>query len=462
IFLDQQNKIYAIDSDHATESAKILDNNLSYITDITLNYKTNDLAVNSIGNIAMLNDDGFIRYVKPDGTIINKWSAFTNPAGSVDITDGQITFDKSGNIYAVYAAEVKKYSTTGNLLKKWTAEYSIKGIAVDEYGNTYLAEKAGEYYYQLNKYDPDGILICKIGNQYSKPCAVALDASNNLYVLDGDSALPYIYKYSPQYYYIKGKVKDFYGKGIPQVTVTLSGSKTATAITNAAGEYELTGLAIGNYTVTVSRTDCAFLTVTNTYTLLNSNQENQDIQGELLFNITGFVEGLNGTKIPGVTLTTNSGSTCITTDTGYYEFIGLNSGYHSVSASKDGYSFSPDARTYNLKGHCVDQNYTAVPSEVANAGAAIIGGERGYVNPAKGEKAYIAIKPVSTGTINIKVYDLQGTIVKEIDQDVPVIGTNVITWDCKNNNNEQIASGIYIIRFEGCGINETKKLAIIK
>ena len=58
-------------------------------------------------------------------------------------------------------------------------------------------------------------------------------------------------------YGISGQVTST-GSGLSGVTVTLSGASSATAITDAGGNYALTGLDNGSYTLTPSRTGYSF------------------------------------------------------------------------------------------------------------------------------------------------------------------------------------------------------------
>jgi len=67
-------------------------------------------------------------------------------------------------------------------------------------------------------------------------------------------------------YSISGKVTSN-GSGLSGVTMTLSGTSSATAITDASGNYALTGLDNGSYTITPSRTGFTFSPTDNTQTV---------------------------------------------------------------------------------------------------------------------------------------------------------------------------------------------------
>ena len=91
----------------------------------------------------------------------------------------------------------------------------------------------------------------------------------------------------------------------------------------------------------------------------------------------------------------------------------------------------------------------------------IQGGEKGYVNPGEGEKAKIHFQPSGSGTVKVKIYTLRGLLVWEKSKTVSG-AQDFIEWNCRNKDNDVVASGIYAVRVEGPGIKTTKKVAILK
>jgi len=89
------------------------------------------------------------------------------------------------------------------------------------------------------------------------------------------------------------------------------------------------------------------------------------------------------------------------------------------------------------------------------------GGENGYVNPLKGEVAKIHFWPSVPGTVNVEIFTLIGLLVWEKSKEVLGI-QDFIEWDCRNTENDIVASGIYIVYVEGPGIRATKKVAVLK
>ncbi|MBA7506538.1 hypothetical protein ES706_05229 [subsurface metagenome] len=267
-------------------------------------------------------------------------------------------------------------------------------------------------------------------------------------------------------YYIKGYVKDSDGDGISGVTVTLSGTVSNSCITVNSGYYEFLNLVSGNYTVTPNKSGWSFSPVFYFYGPLNSDQDNQNFIGTPYYYIKGYVKDSDGDGISGVTVTLSGAASksYATESSGYYEFLNLASGNYTVTPNRSGWSFSPVNYAYGpLDSDQESQNFTGTPSPVLGAGGEvkIRGGEKGYVNPLKGEVAKINFQPSGEGTVNVKIFTLRGLLVWEKSKNVSGV-QDFIEWDCSNKENDVVASGIYIVYVEGPGIKATKKVAVLK
>jgi len=146
-------------------------------------------------------------------------------------------------------------------------------------------------------------------------------------------------------YTISGQVTGA-GVGLGGVTVSLSGSASATAVTNASGNYTFPGLAAGGtYTVTPNNTALYSFTP-QTVSNLQANQS-LDFAGTLrTYTISGRItEGTNGLSSVLVTLTGPPGFTPRTFATqadGAYSFAGLSAGSnYTVQAARTNYTFTP-------------------------------------------------------------------------------------------------------------------------
>ena len=158
--------------------------------------------------------------------------------------------------------------------------------------------------------------------------------------------------------------------GLSGVTVTLSGSAGASAITDSAGAYSFTVNAGGNYTVTPAKTH---------YTFMPASQSITDLSGNVAFN---FTPALNQHTISGnaglsgvtVTLSGSAGASAITNSAGAYSFTVNAGGNYTVTPAKTHYTFTPASQSItNLSGN-VTFNFTPALNQHTISGNAGISG----------------------------------------------------------------------------------------
>lgn len=155
-------------------------------------------------------------------------------------------------------------------------------------------------------------------------------------------------------YSINGTVRQG-GFGLPGVTVT-AGAKSVT--TDNSGQYTLSGLVAGSYTVTPSGTSYTF-TPASTNVNLSSNLTGVD------FTAVGNTYRIGGRITQGSTgmagITLNVGGTTVTTDaSGNYSLPGLLAGSYTVQPTTAGYQFTPSSRTITVGPDRTDANFSAV------------------------------------------------------------------------------------------------------
>jgi hypothetical protein len=153
---------------------------------------------------------------------------------------------------------------------------------------------------------------------------------------------------------ISGTVRQS-GTGMVGVTVT-AGSKSA--ITNSAGQYTLSGLISGTYTVAPLASGFQFSPASASI-ILTSNTTNVDFSASLItFRIEGKISQ-DGVGAAGITL--NVGGASVTTDgSGNYSVTGLAVGTYTVQPTSTGYQFSPSARSVTVGPDRTASNFTAV------------------------------------------------------------------------------------------------------
>jgi|GEM_PF-749227 len=164
-------------------------------------------------------------------------------------------------------------------------------------------------------------------------------------------------------YSISGSVKDTNGKPLEGATLTLSGAQSATTQTDVNGAYAFSDLlAVGNYTITPSKTNYLFSPFRQTFSNLDGNQS-ANFTGLLVYSIKGQVLDPAGKAVPGIriNITSGIGSTAATTNsTGNYLIAGLPAGdNYTVTPENVDYTFSPTVQSFNNLSDHQTANFTA-------------------------------------------------------------------------------------------------------
>ncbi len=134
----------------------------------------------------------------------------------------------------------------------------------------------------------------------------------------------------------------------PNVNVSASGSQTASATTNANGEYALSLPAGGNYTVTPITNPYYSFTSSNTFTDLHENQV-ADFGGILRFyTVSGWVQlGPFPAASLDIPLTGSISTTVTTDENGNYAISLPAGGNYTLTPSVTYYSFDPVSQVIN-------------------------------------------------------------------------------------------------------------------
>ena len=84
------------------------------------------------------------------------------------------------------------------------------------------------------------------------------------------------------------------------------------------------------------------------------------------------------------------------------------------------------------------------------------------INAGVGEKTTIEVQMKSSGNLNICIMTLDGNIIKRLSKGTVSAGTHYFYWDGKNNAGNPVARGLYFVRVTGSGIDETRKVMVVK
>ena len=82
----------------------------------------------------------------------------------------------------------------------------------------------------------------------------------------------------------------------------------------------------------------------------------------------------------------------------------------------------------------------------------------------KGGKVKFEIVPKSDGKLKVQIFTIDGLLVKTIkDGDVSQGITQIVEWDGRNGAGKVVASGVYLLRVDGAGIDrKLKKIVVVK
>jgi len=173
-------------------------------------------------------------------------------------------------------------------------------------------------------------------------------------------------------YSISGTINSAVQEGF---TMTLSGTASATTITDSSGSYTFTGLRSGTYTVTPSKSEYTFTPTSQQVPVSGANVTGVNfVATAITYSISGKVTGVIQA---GVTMTlSGTVSASTTTDSlGSYTFTGLRSGTYTVTPSKSEYKFTPASQQVTVSG----ENVSGVDFMAAVATYAISGTVSGAV-----------------------------------------------------------------------------------
>jgi inhibitor of cysteine peptidase len=189
-------------------------------------------------------------------------------------------------------------------------------------------------------------------------------------------------------YVVSGRVLSFTGSALPGVTVTLTGASTITATTGSDGAYTFVGAANGNYALSASLNGYTFSPASIPVVVNHGNMAGQGFVGaatsQSTYGISGAVTS-GGSALPSVTVTLTGASTITATtgSDGAYTFAGAANGNYALSATLNGYTFSPasypvvvnngNVTGQNFIGTATSQNTYSISGAVTSGGSALSG-----------------------------------------------------------------------------------------
>ncbi|HYG82473.1 MAG TPA: carboxypeptidase-like regulatory domain-containing protein [Pyrinomonadaceae bacterium] len=171
---------------------------------------------------------------------------------------------------------------------------------------------------------------------------------------------------------ISGRVTDSLGNPVANAKVALSGSKAATATTDAGGNYTFAKLLSGgNYRVIPTPSAARVYSPVRRKILRLSGDIKADFKAVGVYRIAGRVTNSSGTPLAGlpVTLGGSKTDTVVTDSKGNYSFPNLRGdGNYTVAVGSQQYRFAPTSHTFQGLPSNQILNFTGTPREYTLGG----------------------------------------------------------------------------------------------
>ncbi|MBI5574224.1 MAG: M6 family metalloprotease domain-containing protein [Elusimicrobia bacterium] len=183
--------------------------------------------------------------------------------------------------------------------------------------------------------------------------------------------------------------------------------------------------------------------------------------------IDGYVRNAAGKGLDGVGVILRGVLTDFTTTAtgGYYTFTDLPDGNYKITPSSSGWEFLPKEKEITISGYYSNNNnFTGI----AAASYSDLTGEPNNIKPVNNlfvpgnEKTTVYYKTAKGGKVTIKLYTLDGRLVKTLLNEDVASGVGSVEWDGLNENDSVVASGIYLVQIIAPDYREIKKICVIR
>jgi hypothetical protein len=87
---------------------------------------------------------------------------------------------------------------------------------------------------------------------------------------------------------------------------------------------------------------------------------------------------------------------------------------------------------------------------------------KNVINPDKGEVTTLQFTQAKAGSVTVTVFDLSGSIIRVLARGNRSAGDYGITWDGTNRSGAKVTRGLYFIRIVGPGVDEIRKVLVVR
>jgi hypothetical protein len=95
-------------------------------------------------------------------------------------------------------------------------------------------------------------------------------------------------------------------------------------------------------------------------------------------------------------------------------------------------------------------------------GITVLGGAKGFIEPAKEERLYIMICPDKDGQVEMEIRSLTGQVIWKNAVMAKEKAQEMISWDGHGQDGKIVSSGLYQLRINGSGIDIREKIAVVQ
>jgi len=100
-------------------------------------------------------------------------------------------------------------------------------------------------------------------------------------------------------------------------------------------------------------------------------------------------------------------------------------------------------------------------NEDANGIPAVTRLEGNYPNPFN-PSTTVRYAMKDAGQVSISIYNLKGQLVKTLVNENKKAGNHSVVWNGNDDSGKPVSSGVYMYRMQAAGVNQTRKMMLMK